>query len=92
MAIINVLVSRSNEQRQEIKKKFKLMYGKVSIIRNYYSNARLFLPGTTCTCTYEMLHVGKVTHTCTCTCIRINILYTVACRQNRRRTCTAPLG
>ncbi|XP_019860794.1 PREDICTED: annexin A7-like [Amphimedon queenslandica] len=27
-AIINVLVSRSNEQRQEIKKKFKLMYGK----------------------------------------------------------------
>ena len=29
-AIINLLVKRSNAQRQEISKKFKVMYGKVS--------------------------------------------------------------
>ena len=29
-AIISLLAARSNEQRQEIRKKFKLMYGKVS--------------------------------------------------------------
>ena len=28
-AIINLLVSRSNDQRQDIVKRFKLMYGKV---------------------------------------------------------------
>ena len=29
-AIINMLVTRTNSQRQDIRKRFKLMYGKVS--------------------------------------------------------------
>ena len=31
-AIINVLSHRSNKQRQDIKQRFKLMYGKVCIV------------------------------------------------------------
>ena len=34
-AIINVLAHRSNEQRQEIKLKFKALYGKVIPNHNY---------------------------------------------------------